>query len=145
MFFRNDTAQFIKAKLTEEEDHKFIQGAARELWGQERIRRQELVDFRDQKQAQKAERRAKRQAAAEEAAARLSNTPLVLKYRKAKLLAGVALQDQVKLFRSLGAPNLVGKALPTIAKEKRLVLRKAIRLYKLRLWIIGDDDAPSDE
>ena len=56
-------------------------------------------------------------------------------------LQGVHLGDQLKLFKLAGAPNLVNRALPTIADEKRAALSEAVDLYLNGKWKVDKDSS----
>ena len=65
-------------------------------------------------------------------------------------LQGVPLGDQLKLFKLAGAPNLVNRALPTIAHKKREALSEAVDLYLNGKWKVdkdgsNDSDTGDDE
>lgn len=51
MFFQNNTEAFMAAKFTEKEDFQYLHMLGRESQKAEKMRRKEIVEFRDQRQA----------------------------------------------------------------------------------------------
>ena len=145
MFFRNNTQAFIAAKFTEEEDYRYIHKLAREANGEEKKRRKELVDFRDKRQAEKTARKEVRERNAKAAADRIAELDLELDKEKISGLKGVALKDQLKLFKSEGAPNLKQGPLPTKVADIRKALTDAIDLHINGTWKLVQSEESDTE
>ena len=144
MFFRNNTQAFMAAKFTEEEDYRYLHKLARDANGEEKKRRKELVEFRDKRQAEKIARKKVREQNAKANAERIAQQDLIFDKEKAKNLKGLALKDQLKLFKNAGAPNLQG-ALPTKADLSRQALVEAIELYTNGTWkLFLDEETETD-
>ena len=145
MFFRNNTQAFMAAKFTEEDDYHYIHKLARDANVEEKKRRKELVEFRDKRQAEKNARKEVRQQNAKANAERIAKLDLILDKEKAQKLKGQALKDQLKLFKSTGAPNLQKGALPTKADFVRQALVDAIELHTNGTWKLeSDEETESD-
>jgi hypothetical protein len=56
-------------------------------------------------------------------------------------LQGVCLDDQLKLFKLAGAPNLVNCTVHTLTDEKREALSEAVDLYLNDKWKIREDSS----
>ena len=140
MFFRNNTQAFMAAKFTEEEDYRYIHKLAREANGEEKKRRKELVDFREKRQAEKTARKEIREKNAKATATRIAELDLVLDKEKIPGLKGQALKDQLKLFKSEGAPNLKQGPMPTKVSDIRKALKDAIDMHINGTWNIFQDE-----
>ena len=136
MFFHNNTQAFMAAKFTEEEDYRYIHKLAQEANGEEKKRRKELVDFCEKRQAEKTARKEIREKNAKAAATRIAELDLVLDKEKIPGLKGQALKDQLKLFKSEGAPNLKQGPLPTKVGDIRKALKDAIDMHVNGTWKI---------
>ena len=141
MFYKNNTQAFMAAKFTEPEDYQYLRMLARESHGEEKQRRKEIVEFRDIRQAKKTAQKEKREKTARDKAERLAGLALLLNKEEVMKLRGARLGDQLKLFKLARAPNLVDRALPTIANEKREALSEAVDLYLNGKWKIGEDSS----
>ena len=144
MFFRNKTQAFMAAKFTEEEDYRYIHKLAQDANGEEKSRHKELVEFRDKHQAEKIARKEVRKQNAKANAERIAQLDLILDKEKAQNLKGLALKDQLKLFKNAGAPNLQKGALPTKADFGRQALVDAIELYQNGTWKLDLDETETD-
>lgn len=134
MFFRNNTQAFMAAKFTDE-DFAYVRKLARESVGEEKKRRQDLIDFRDKKQAEKLARKEVRQRNAAVATERRADLVLMLTKSQLPNLKGVNLHDQYKLFKDHGAPNLQKPfAKPTNVAGIREALSISIELYLNKTW-----------
>jgi len=140
MFFRNNTQTFMAAKFTEEEDYRYLHKLARDANGEEKKRRKELVEFRDKRQAEKIARKEVRERNAKETAERIAQLELIFDKEKIPGLKGVALKDQLKLFKNAGAPNLQKGALPTKVDNIRKALIDAIDLHTNGTWKLVSDE-----
>ncbi|KAF8805861.1 hypothetical protein BYT27DRAFT_7103543, partial [Phlegmacium glaucopus] len=141
MFFRNNTQAFMAAKFTEEEDYCYLHKLAREANGEERKRRKELVDFPD-----KTARKEVRERNAKATAERIAQLDLIFDKEKIPSLKGLALKDQLKLFKNAGAPNLKQGALPTKVGDIRKALIDAIDLHTKGTWkLVPDEDSDTED
>ena len=70
---------------------------------------------------------------------------LVLDKEKTPGLKGVALKDQLKLFKSEGAPNLKQGPLPTKVGDIRKALTDAIDLHTSGAWNLVQDEETEAE
>jgi len=146
MFFRNNTQTFMAAKFTEEEDYHYIQKLAREANGEEKKRRKELVDFRDKRQAEKTACKKVREQNAKANAEQIAELDLIFEKENIPGLKGVALKDQLKLFKNAGAPNLKQGALPTKVGDIRKALMDAIDLHINGTWkLVPDEDSETED
>jgi len=93
----------MAAKFTEEEDYRYIHKLAQEANGEEKKRRKELVDFHDKRQAEKTACKKVREQNAKANAERIAELDLIFEKEKISGLKGVALKDQLKLFKNAGA------------------------------------------
>ena len=139
MFYKNNTQAFMTAKFTEPEDYQYLHMLARESQGEEKQRRKEIVEFCDIRQATKTAQKEKHEKTARDKAEQLAGLELLLNKGEVMKLQGVKLGDQLKLFKLAGAPNLVNRALPTIANKKREALSEAVDLYLNGNWKIEED------
>ena len=130
----------MAAKFTEEEDYRYIHKLARDANVEEKKRRKELIEYRDKRQAEKIARKEVRQQNAKANAERIAELDLILDKEKAQKLKGQALKDQLKLFKSAGAPNLQKGALPTKADFVRQALVDAIELHTSGTWKLESDE-----
>ena len=146
MFFRNNTQAFMAAKFTEEEDYRYLHKLAREANDEEKKRRKEIIDFRDKRQAEKTARKEVRERNAKATAERIAKLDLIFDKEKVPSLKGVALQDQLKLFKNAGAPNLQHGALPTKADARRQAIVDAIDLHINGSWkLVPDEESETEE
>jgi hypothetical protein len=104
---RNNTQAFMAAKFTEEEDYRYLHKLAREANGEEKKRRKKLVDFRDNRQAEKTACKEVQVRNAMETAERIAHLNLEFDKNKIPGLTGDSLKDQLRLFKNAGAPNLM--------------------------------------
>lgn len=135
MYFRNNTQAFMAAKFTEDEDYKYLHALARKN-DDERKRRRELVEFRDKREAEKIARKNRREENARKTAEHLAALQIVLDPTVVQL-KGTKLTDQLKLYKSEGAPNLQDCPLPTRVGPICEALLKALELKSEGIWKIG--------
>ena len=140
MFFRNDTEAFMKRFFVEPEDYKFIHSMAREVTVEDKKRRHEIVQHTEAKILQKKEKREKRKQKADATAQHIAGIAMVLDKEKISTLKGQNLKDQLKVFKSAGAPNLKGITANTRVNDIRVELCKAIDLYKSGQWKIQNNE-----
>ncbi len=134
----------MAAKFTEEEDYHYLHRLAREGNGEERKQRKELTEFRDRWQAEKTEHKEAWERSAKATAERIAKLDLILDKEKIPGLKEQHLKDQLKLFKTAGAPNLqVGKQL---VADIRQSLLNAINLHLEGTWkLIGDEESEGDD
>ena len=111
----------------------------RDSQGLEKQQRKELVKFHNERQAKKTARQEARRKKAQENAARIAGIAIILDKKIVSALKGNALNDQIKVFKDAGAPNLKQK-LPKKADEKRKALENAVEMYEKGEWKIDGDD-----
>ena len=146
MFFHNNTQTFMAENFTEEEDYCYIHKLAREANGEEKKRRKELVDFCDKRQAEKTVCKKVQEQNAKANAERIAELDLIFEKEKIPGLKGVALKDQLKLFKNAGAPNLKQGALPTKVGDIRKALMDAIDLHINGTWkLVPDEDSETED
>jgi hypothetical protein len=145
MFFRNNTQEFMAVKFTEAVDYQNLQVLARKMAGDEKKRRMELVQFREQRKAEKLERKKKRENQKSAREARLAATAFVWDQTVVKSLKGEALKDMLRKFKDAGAPNLVAKRLPTKVDDIRDALCNVIALKDSGEWVIYGDMIDSSD
>ncbi|KAF8801159.1 hypothetical protein BYT27DRAFT_7216270 [Phlegmacium glaucopus] len=135
MFFRNDTEAFMAKMFTEKEDYAFLHKMAQESQGEEKQRKNELVDHREATRVNKLAKKAKKQQTVEETKLRLAGINLILDKDRVTALKGKALKDHLKAFHSAGAPNLQNfKQSGAKVEEIRQALRDAVDLYNDGKW-----------
>jgi hypothetical protein len=144
-FYRNNTEAFMATKFTEEEDYQYIHKLGRETNGEEKKRRKELVDFRDQRQAEKTARKEVRERNAKATAERIAQLELVFDREKVPALKGTSLKDQLRLFKNAGAPNLKQGPMPTKVADIRQALVDAIDLHINGTWKLVQDEENETE
>ncbi|EDR07527.1 glutamic acid-rich protein [Laccaria bicolor S238N-H82] len=144
MFFRNNTQAFMETKFTEE-DYQYIHKLGREANGEEKKRRNELTDFRDQRQAKKTARKEVQEQNAKATAERIAQLELVFDKEKVPGLKGTSLKDQLRLFKSAGAPNLKQGPMPTKVADIRKALVDAIDLHTNGAWKLIQDEESEGE
>ena len=133
MFYHNNTQAFME-KNFQDEDYKFIHKMARESRGEERKRREELVQHAEAKVAKKADDAKKRKAQAAAVAQKIAGIKLILDKEQVVKLKGQALKDHLRAFQAAGAPNLKGITQSSKVNIIREGLQKAVGLYLTGDW-----------
>jgi hypothetical protein len=134
MFFSNETEAFMKKYFVEPEDYKFIHAMARKTVGDDKKRRQEIVEHTEARVAEKREKRKQRKKKAEDKARYIAEIALVLDKDKVAALKGQKLKDQLLAFKSANAPNLKGV---TVSSKVGIIhdsLCEAVDLYQSGQW-----------
>ncbi|EDR07528.1 uncharacterized protein LACBIDRAFT_327846 [Laccaria bicolor S238N-H82] len=140
----DENEAFMETKFTEE-DYQYIHKLGREANGEEKKRRNELTDFRDQRQAKKTARKEVREQNAKATAERIAQLELVFDKEKVPGLKGTSLKDQLRLFKSAGAPNLKQGPMPTKVADIRKALVDAIDLHTNGAWKLIQDEESEGE
>jgi hypothetical protein len=104
MFRHNKTQEFMQQKF-QPEDHQFIRQMARhaDSQGEEKKRKQMLVDFSEAKIQKKKDTSEKRKKTASEKAIRVAAIPLILDKEEVVKLKGEKLKDHLLAFKQAGA------------------------------------------
>jgi hypothetical protein len=149
MYFSNDTEQFIASKFTEKEDFKFLHQLGRESQADEKKRKKEHVQYQEERRAEKLAKKAKKIQKSNENKARLEGTELILDKTKISALKGQVLKDQLKVYKTAGAPNLQTMKQTAKVAEIRQGMKDAIELYEIGEWKVtgdsGDEESDSGE
>lgn len=146
MFFRNNTEAFMAAKFTEKEDFQYLHMLGRESQKAEKMRRKEIVEFRDQRQAARRAAKELRQQRTKENEIRIAQT--LISYNKDIVLAlkGQKLKDMLEVYRAAGAPNLTNIKKSDRVGEIRQALSDAIDMYNSGEWEpISDENWTDDD
>jgi hypothetical protein len=130
MFFHNNTEAFMKKFFVEPEDYKFLHSMAWQATAEDKKRRHEIVQHAEAKILQKKARREQRKQKADAMAQQISGMALVLDKAKIPGLKGQQLKDQLRVFKSAGAPNLKGITTSTKVNNICAGLCESIDLYK---------------
>ena len=130
----------MAAKFTEEEDYRYILKLAWEANGEEKKWRKKLVDFREKQQAEKIACKEIQEKNAKATATRIAELDFVLDKEKIPGLKGQALNDQLKLFKSEGAPNLKQGPMPTKVSDICKALKDAIDMRINSTWNVFQDE-----
>ena len=118
MFYHNNTQAFME-KNFQDEDYKFIHKMVRESRGEERKRREELVQYAEAKVAKKADD---------------AGIKLILDKEQVVKLKGQALKDNLRAFQAAGAPNLKGMTQSSKVNIIREGLLLSVDLYLTGNW-----------
>ena len=146
MFFRNNTEAFMAAKFTEKEDFQYLHMLGRESQKAEKMRRKEIVEFCDQRQAARKAAKELQQQRTRENEIRIAQT--VILYNKDIVLAlkGQKLKDMLEVYRAAGALNLTTIKKSDWVGEIRQALSDAIDMYNSGEWEpINDENWTDDE
>jgi hypothetical protein len=134
MFFHNSTQAFMKKYFVEPEDYKFIHAMARKSVGDNKKRKQEIVEHTEARVAEKRAKKLQREKKAKEKAKQIAEIALVLDKDKVTILKGQKLKDQLSAFKSANAPNLKGV---TGSSKVGLICEKlceSVDLYQSGQW-----------
>jgi hypothetical protein len=146
MFFRNNTEAFMAAKFTEKEDFQYLHMLGRESQKAEKMRRKEIIEFRDQRQAARRAAKELRQQKSKENEIRIAQTAILYNRDIVLALKGQKLKDMLEVYRAAGAPNLTNIKKSDRVGEIRQALSDAIDMYNSREWEpINDEDWTEDE
>ena len=105
-----------------------------------------MTEFRDKRQAEKTAHKEARERSAKATAERIAKLDLILDKEKIPGLKGQHLKDQLKLFKTAGAPNLQVSKQPTLVADIRQSLLNAINLHLEGTWkLIDDEESEGDD
>ena len=121
MFKRNNTAEFMDDKFSEE-THQYIRELAREKPTKEKERKAAIVKHTEEKIAVKAEKKKKHEAQADQLADHVAKITLIFDKGEIDRLKGEKLKDHMRAFKQAGAPNLQNvKAKTFISKSVKRI------------------------
>lgn len=145
MYFRNNTQDFMVAKFTTDEDHRYLRNLARAAGGEERKRMKELVLYRRKVQQTKEARQVKRQKQLAERTARIEALEFIWGKKELRDLKGNALRDMFRKFKDAGAPNMEGSKSTIKVDEMRNLLCDAVDLKEKGEWTLFGDMVDESE